>query len=48
MSNFDPSLTAFFIPKGIEIKYTNKVVHSPSEIETGNFSKISDITLLSL
>ena len=31
-----------------EIKYTNKVVHRPSEIETGNFSSINDITLWSL
>ena len=34
----EPSRTAFVIPSGIETKYTRRVVHSPSEIETGSFS----------
>ena len=46
-SNVDPSLTAFTTPKGMEIRYTRRVVHNPKESETGNFSPIREITLWS-
>ena len=47
ISSFSPSLTAFEIPKGIDIRYTNKVVHNPKEMDTGNLSLIKSITFLS-
>ena len=39
-----PSRTAFAMPSGIEMRYTNSVVHSPIEIETGSFSRMSPMT----
>ena len=43
LSKFVPSLTAFLIPNGMDIKYAKIVDQSPSEIETGIFSFISSI-----
>ena len=48
VSNRLPSLTAFFIPSGIEIKYANKVVQRPKLIETGSFSITKSKTLIDL
>ena len=34
----EPSRTALAIPRGMEMRYTSSVVHSPKEIDTGSFS----------
>ena len=35
---------AFLIPRGMEIKYTSKVVHKPRDIDTGILSKTNEVT----
>src|SRR5215469_13285865 len=47
VSNFEPSFTALRMPSGIEIRYVRSVIQMPSDIETGSFSLISWITLMS-
>ena len=39
-----PSRTALAIPSGIDTKYTRRVVHSPSEIDTSILSMTSRTT----
>ena len=47
ISKREPSRTAFMMPSGIEIRYTNRVVHRPSEMDTGILSSTKSMTLRS-
>jgi hypothetical protein len=39
-----PSRTALRIPNGMDIRYTNNVVHKPSDIDTGILSSTRSMT----
>ena len=47
VSKREPSLIALRMPSGIEIAYDSSVIHRPSEIDTGIFSRTSLSTLTS-